>query len=67
MSKYLVEYSPPTDGLTCHVSEPYDLRRASQSRGETASTDLGWIAEASVSEEPGGGIPHAGICAGAVG
>ena len=34
---------------------------------ETASTNLGRIAEASILEEPGAGKPHAGICAGAVG
>ena len=28
---------------------------------------LGWIAEASISEEPGAEKPHAGICAGAAG
>ena len=28
---------------------------------------LGWIAEASISEEPGAGKLHAGICAGAAG
>jgi hypothetical protein len=31
------------------------------------SGGLGWIAEASIPEEPGAGKSHAGICAGAVG
>ena len=38
------------------------------SKGEKGSFHtLGWNAEASISEEPGAGKPHAGICAGAVG
>ena len=34
---------------------------------EATATVLSWNAEASISEEPGAGKPHAGFCAGAVG
>jgi len=32
-----------------------------------AMSGITWSAEASLTEEPGAGKPHAGICAGAVG
>ena len=48
--------------------------RGHESKNETTSTNLGWIAEASIYKEPGAGLgsadpmvcekPHAGICAG---
>ncbi len=36
-------------------------------RDGAALTDPGWIAEASISKEPGAGKSYAGICAGVAG
>ncbi|MBU0704746.1 MAG: hypothetical protein KKC18_12870 [Chloroflexi bacterium] len=53
---------PPIRSMELTSSAGYaPLRRVEACGG------LSWIAEASISEEPGAGKPHAGICVGAVG
>jgi hypothetical protein len=58
---------PPTGARDGGVRSPGDKAATPPSVPPDRGDERGAAAEASISEEPGAGKPHAGICAGTVG